>query len=98
MKPWTFKPEELVADDSTSYPTMAAAIAFGIPPAVAYNFGWGIILNCREQEQNGWTRASGHALFQLIGFDRTKAFHDRLLAAYIAAGTVPPQEMPVDAA
>lgn len=97
MKPWPFPAHQIVADDSESYPTMAAAIAFGIPPAIAYNFGWGIILNCRGQEQNGWTRASGHALFQLIGFERTKQFHDRLLAAYIKGGVVPEQEMPVDA-
>ena len=97
MTRWTPEPHLVVAPDSQSYPTMAAAIAFGISPAVAYNFGWGIVLNCRGQEQTGWTRASGSVVWHLLGFDGMKAMHDQLLAAYIASGVVPPQEMPVDA-
>ena len=77
-----------------SCPTTAAAKEYGIPYAVAVNFGWGIILNARGEEQTGWTKASADIVPQLIGFGRMVEMHDRLLATYVAQGVVPRQELP----
>lgn len=83
-----------VAPYTTSFPVTAAAREFGVPQQVADNFAYGIILNARGEEQNGWTKASADIVQKLIGFSRMVEMHDKLLATAIAQGVIPAQELP----
>jgi hypothetical protein len=77
-----------VAPDSTSYPTLAAAEAYGLPSDVGYSLGWAIILISRREPLGFWEyRAWGWASETLS----TRAFTrltKRLEAAYRASGVI----------
>lgn len=77
-----------VAPDSTSYPTIAACAAFGVPMDVGFSLGWAVILHARRQPLGFWELRAWEVAAALLSDLDFYRLCRRLDTVYRASGVI----------